>query len=220
MIPWRTSRIPTQILRRWLAAGHGRPLPGACNSGAPAVQLNSGQPAPTFQTFAADGTPVHFPGCLCRQAAGHPLLGRLVQVLRRRNEGDRDRLPAPPRHRAAGAGSQCRAGQAGGGRVHQEDRRQLPGAARRAVEDRPQSTVSSACRPLISSTPAASCAARSSARPMKRPSNARWRNCSNERQWNAAISVDCPSACRISACRRRNGHSAFAARAARGFTRC
>ncbi len=33
----------------------------ACHSGAPAVQLNSGQPAPTFQTFAADGTAIHFP---------------------------------------------------------------------------------------------------------------------------------------------------------------
>ena len=33
----------------------------ACNSGAPSVQLNTGQPAPTFQTFALDGTPVHFP---------------------------------------------------------------------------------------------------------------------------------------------------------------
>ncbi|MBL0353675.1 MAG: TlpA disulfide reductase family protein [Candidatus Dechloromonas phosphoritropha] len=44
----------------------------ACNSGAPAVQLNSGQPAPTFQTFALDGTPVHFPAAF----VGKPLVIR------------------------------------------------------------------------------------------------------------------------------------------------
>jgi cytochrome c biogenesis protein CcmG, thiol:disulfide interchange protein DsbE len=44
----------------------------ACNSGAPTVQLNSGQPAPTFQTFAADGTPVHFPAAF----VGKPLVIR------------------------------------------------------------------------------------------------------------------------------------------------
>ena len=44
----------------------------ACDSGAPAVQLNSGQPAPTFQTFAADGTAIHFPAAF----AGKPLVIR------------------------------------------------------------------------------------------------------------------------------------------------
>ena len=44
----------------------------ACDSGAPAVQLNSGQPAPTFQTFAVDGTPAHFPAAY----AGKPLVIR------------------------------------------------------------------------------------------------------------------------------------------------
>ena len=44
----------------------------ACNSGAPAAQLNSGQPAPAFQTFAADGKPIHFPAAF----AGKPLVIR------------------------------------------------------------------------------------------------------------------------------------------------
>ena len=44
----------------------------ACNSGAPSVQLNTGQPAPPFQTFALDGTPVHFPATF----AGKPLVIR------------------------------------------------------------------------------------------------------------------------------------------------
>ena len=44
----------------------------ACNSGAPAVQLNTGQPAPTFQTVALDGTPVQFPAAF----VGKPLVIR------------------------------------------------------------------------------------------------------------------------------------------------
>jgi cytochrome c biogenesis protein CcmG, thiol:disulfide interchange protein DsbE len=43
-----------------------------CDSGAPAVQLNRGQPAPTFQTFAADGTAIHFPAAF----VGKPLVIR------------------------------------------------------------------------------------------------------------------------------------------------
>ena len=60
------------ILRRSLAVVMAVLCLAACSSGAPAVQLNSGQPAPTFQTFAADGTPVHFPAAF----AGKPLVIR------------------------------------------------------------------------------------------------------------------------------------------------
>jgi cytochrome c biogenesis protein CcmG, thiol:disulfide interchange protein DsbE len=44
----------------------------ACDSGAPAVQLNSGQQAPAFQTVALDGAPVHFPAAF----VGKPLVIR------------------------------------------------------------------------------------------------------------------------------------------------
>ena len=44
----------------------------ACNSGAPSVQLNTGQPAPAFQTLALDGTPVVFPA----DFTGKPLVIR------------------------------------------------------------------------------------------------------------------------------------------------
>lgn len=44
----------------------------ACDGGAPAVQLNIGQPAPGFQTFAVDGAPVHFPAAFL----GKPLVIR------------------------------------------------------------------------------------------------------------------------------------------------
>ncbi len=44
----------------------------ACDSGAPAAQLNSGQPAPAFQTVALDGAPVHFPAAF----VGKPLVIR------------------------------------------------------------------------------------------------------------------------------------------------
>ena len=44
----------------------------ACDSGAPAAQLNSGQPAPAFQTVALDGAPVHFPATF----VGKPLVIR------------------------------------------------------------------------------------------------------------------------------------------------
>ncbi|MFY9723799.1 MAG: TlpA disulfide reductase family protein, partial [Azonexus sp.] len=61
-----------QILRRSLAVVMAVLCLAACNSGAPAVQLNSGQPVPAFQTFTADGTPVHFPAAF----AGKPLVIR------------------------------------------------------------------------------------------------------------------------------------------------
>ena len=44
----------------------------ACDNGAPAAQLNSGQPAPAFQTVALDGAPVHFPATF----VGKPLVIR------------------------------------------------------------------------------------------------------------------------------------------------
>ncbi len=61
-----------QILRHSLAVLMAFLCLAACNNGAPAVQLNNGQPAPTFQTFAADGTPVHFPAAF----VGKPLVIR------------------------------------------------------------------------------------------------------------------------------------------------
>ena len=61
-----------RILQRSLAVVMAVLCLAACSSGAPAVQLNSGQPAPTFQTFGADGTPVHFPAAF----AGKPLVIR------------------------------------------------------------------------------------------------------------------------------------------------
>jgi len=62
----------TRILQRLLALVTVGLCLAACDSGAPAVQLNSGQPAPAFQTFAADGTPAHFPAAY----AGKPLVIR------------------------------------------------------------------------------------------------------------------------------------------------
>jgi len=68
----RLTHFNTRILLRWLAlvvVGFGL---AACNSGAPTVQVNSGQPAPTFQTLTLDGTPVNFPAAF----AGKPLVIR------------------------------------------------------------------------------------------------------------------------------------------------
>jgi peroxiredoxin len=62
----------TRILQRLLALVTVGLCLAACDSGAPAVQLNSGKPAPTFQTFAVDGTPAHFPAAY----AGKPLVIR------------------------------------------------------------------------------------------------------------------------------------------------
>ena len=62
----------TRILQHGLAlfmAGLGLV---ACDSGAPAVQLNSGQPAPIFRTVTLNGAPVDFPAAL----AGKPVVIR------------------------------------------------------------------------------------------------------------------------------------------------
>ena len=47
-------------------------LLAACDSGAPAVQLNAGQAAPAFRTVSLAGTPVDFPAAF----AGKPLVIR------------------------------------------------------------------------------------------------------------------------------------------------
>ena len=69
--PASNFSFPT-ILRHWLLPIITSFVLSACNSGAPSVQLNTGQPAPTFQTFALDGTPVHFPAAF----VGKPLVIR------------------------------------------------------------------------------------------------------------------------------------------------
>ena len=68
----------------------------ACDSGAPAVELNIGQPAPGFQTFAVDGAPVDFPAAFL----GKPLVIRFWADWCRYCEGemtaieiDRDLVP-------------------------------------------------------------------------------------------------------------------------------
>ena len=66
------AHFNTRILPRWLALVVVALGLVACDSGAPAVQLNIGQPAPPFQTFTADGTPFHFPAAF----AGKPLVIR------------------------------------------------------------------------------------------------------------------------------------------------
>lgn len=68
----RLTHFNTRILPRWLALVVVALGLAACDSGAPTVQVNSGQPAPTFQTLALDGTPVHFPAAF----AGKPLVIR------------------------------------------------------------------------------------------------------------------------------------------------
>lgn len=70
MLNFTQPRI--RILLRSLAVVMAILCLTACNSGAPAAQLNNGQPAPAFQTFAADGTPIHFPAAF----AGKPLVIR------------------------------------------------------------------------------------------------------------------------------------------------
>ena len=70
-VPASNLSLPT-ILRHWLLPIIASFVLSACNSGAPSVQLNTGQPAPTFQTLALDGTPVHFPAAF----AGKPLVIR------------------------------------------------------------------------------------------------------------------------------------------------
>ena len=82
----------------------------ACNSGAPAVQLNSGQPAPTFQTFAADGTPVHFPAAF----VGKPLVIRFWADWCKYCEGEMKAIETVyQRHRGPG----CRCWQSMPGRT-------------------------------------------------------------------------------------------------------
>jgi peroxiredoxin len=70
MLNFTQPRI--RILLRSLAVVMAILCLTACNSGAPAAQLNNGQPAPAFQTSAADGTPIHFPAAF----AGKPLVIR------------------------------------------------------------------------------------------------------------------------------------------------
>ena len=71
----------------------------ACDSGAPAVQLKIGQPAPGFQTFAVDGAPVHFPGAFL----GKPLVIRFWADWCRYCEGEMTAIESVyQRHRGQG----------------------------------------------------------------------------------------------------------------------
>ena len=71
----------------------------ACNSGAPAVQLNIGQPAPGFQTLTLDGTPVRFPAAF----AGKPLVIRFWADWCRYCEGEMKAIESVyQRHRGQG----------------------------------------------------------------------------------------------------------------------
>ena len=71
----------------------------ACDSGAPAVHLNIGQPAPGFQTFAVDGAPVHFPAAFL----GKPLVIRFWADWCRYCEGEMTAIESVyQRHRGQG----------------------------------------------------------------------------------------------------------------------
>jgi peroxiredoxin len=71
----------------------------ACDSGTPPVQLNIGQPAPCFQTFAVDGAPVHFPAAFL----GKPLVIRFWADWCRYCEGEMTAIESVyQRHRGRG----------------------------------------------------------------------------------------------------------------------
>jgi hypothetical protein len=110
-------------------------LLAACGSDKPPARLNIGDIAPTFPDLPCRRHACALSRGLDRQTAGDPLLGRLVQVLRRRNEGYRCGLPAPQAARVGGHRDQCRAGQEDRGRIHAEARRQLPGIDGRKLGD-------------------------------------------------------------------------------------
>lgn len=71
----------------------------ACDSGTPAVQLNIGQPAPGFQTYAVDGSPVQFPAA----SLGKPLVIRFWADWCRYCEGEMKAIESVyQRHRSQG----------------------------------------------------------------------------------------------------------------------
>ena len=73
----------------------------ACDSGAPAAQLNSGQPAFAFQTVALDGAPVHFPAAF----VGKPLVIRFWADWCKYCEGEMKAIEnVYQRHRSRGLG--------------------------------------------------------------------------------------------------------------------
>ena len=74
-------------------------LLAACDSGAPAVQLNAGQAAPAFRTVSLAGTPVDFPAAF----AGKPLVIRFWADWCKYCEGEMQAIEAVfQRHKGRG----------------------------------------------------------------------------------------------------------------------